>query len=113
MSMGRESDRQGDLIVTWSEMPRSPGHVFYDRLQEVLLAGGFYLFVETVDPGFVVLLVPFSYRAFGSVPKSDEPPAIPRRRGDIQDRRARPEPAFLQRLQARYQAANNLSFRRW
>jgi hypothetical protein len=33
MAMGRESDRQGDLIVTWDEMPRSPGHVFYDRLQ--------------------------------------------------------------------------------
>ena len=45
--MGREGDRQGDLIVTWSEMPRSPGHVFYDRLQEVLIAGGFDLFVET------------------------------------------------------------------
>jgi hypothetical protein len=45
MTMGREGDRQGDLIVTWAEMPRSPGHVFYDRLQEVLLAGGFDLFV--------------------------------------------------------------------
>jgi len=45
--MGREGDRQGDLIVTWGEMPRSPGHVFYDRLQEVLIAGGFDLFVET------------------------------------------------------------------
>src|SRR4051812_37530784 len=31
--MGRQGDRQGDLMVTWSEMPRSPGHVFYDRLQ--------------------------------------------------------------------------------
>jgi hypothetical protein len=40
MAMGREGDRQGDLIVTWAEMPRSPGHVFYDRLQEVLIAGG-------------------------------------------------------------------------
>lgn len=47
MAMGREGDRQGDLIVTWSEMPRSPGHVFYDQLQEVLLAGGFDGFVET------------------------------------------------------------------
>src|SRR3984893_16967024 len=47
MAMGREGDRQGDLIVTWGEMPRSPGHVFYDRLQEVLIAGGFDLFVET------------------------------------------------------------------
>ena len=48
MAMGRESDRQGDLMVTWAEMPRSPGHVFYDRLQAVLIAGGFDGFVETV-----------------------------------------------------------------
>ncbi len=42
MAMGREGNRQDDLIVTWAEMPRSPGHVFYDRLQEVLIAGGFF-----------------------------------------------------------------------
>src|SRR6202030_1730999 len=47
MAMGREGSRQDDLMVTWAEMPRSPGHVFYDRLQEVLIAGGFDLFVET------------------------------------------------------------------
>ena len=47
MAMGREGDRQDDLIVTWAEMPRSPGHVFYDRLQAVLMAGGFDGFVET------------------------------------------------------------------
>lgn len=47
MAMGREGNRQDDLIVTWAEMPRSPGHVFYDRLQEMLIAGGFDLFVET------------------------------------------------------------------
>jgi transposase len=47
MAMGREGDRQGDLIMTWAEMPRPPGHVFYDRLQEVLIAGGFDGFVET------------------------------------------------------------------
>ncbi len=47
MAMGREGDRQGDLIVIWAEMPRSPGHVFYDRLQEVLIAAGFDIFVET------------------------------------------------------------------
>ncbi|MGH7054772.1 MAG: transposase [Stellaceae bacterium] len=47
MAMGHEGDRQGDLMVTWAEMPRSPGHVFYDRLQEVLIAGGFDRFVET------------------------------------------------------------------
>ena len=33
MAMGRQKDGQGDLMVSWSEMPRSPGHVFYDRLQ--------------------------------------------------------------------------------
>ena len=47
MAMGREGNRQDDLMVTWAEMPRSPGHVFYDRLQEALIAGGFELFVET------------------------------------------------------------------
>ena len=36
MAMGQQKDRQGDLMVSWSEMPRSPGHVFYDRLQLVL-----------------------------------------------------------------------------
>ena len=29
MAMGRQKDGQGDLVVSWSEMPRSPGHVFY------------------------------------------------------------------------------------
>jgi transposase len=47
MAMGRESDRQSDLMMTWAEMPPSPGHVFYDRLQEVLIAAGFDGFVET------------------------------------------------------------------
>ena len=35
MAMGRESEVQSDLLVTWAEMPRSPGHVFYDRLQKL------------------------------------------------------------------------------
>jgi transposase len=46
MAMGRQGDRQGDMMVTWSEMPRSPGHVFYDRLQQVLVGAGFDGFVE-------------------------------------------------------------------
>src|SRR3977135_4265571 len=45
--MGGAGKRQDDLMVPWAEMPRSPGHVFYDRLQEALIAGGFELFVET------------------------------------------------------------------
>jgi len=44
--MGRQGDRQGDLMVMRSEMPRSPGHVFYDRLQQVLVDAGFDGFVE-------------------------------------------------------------------
>jgi transposase len=32
--------------VTWAEMPRSPGHVFYDRLQAELVGAGFDAFVE-------------------------------------------------------------------
>ncbi len=47
MALGRQGDRQGDLGVTWREMPRSPGHVFYDRLQGGLLDAGFDAFAET------------------------------------------------------------------
>jgi transposase len=47
MALGRQEDRQGDLVVTWKEMPRSPGHVFYDRLQGVLIDAGFDAFAET------------------------------------------------------------------
>src|SRR5512147_877481 len=47
MALGRQGDRQGDLVVTWKEMPRSPGHVFYDRLQAVLIEAGFDAFAET------------------------------------------------------------------
>src|SRR4051812_49360437 len=47
--MGRQGDRQGDLMVMWSEMPRSPGHVFYDRLQQVLVDAGFDGFVEAAS----------------------------------------------------------------
>ena len=47
MALGRQGDRQGDLVVTWREMPRSPGHVFYDRLRAVLIDGGFDAFAET------------------------------------------------------------------
>ena len=48
MAMGRQKDGQWDLMVSWSEMPRSPGHVFYDRLQSVLIEGGFDAFAEAV-----------------------------------------------------------------
>ena len=47
MAFGRQRERQADMLVSWAEMPRSPGHVFYDRLQAVLIASGFDGFVET------------------------------------------------------------------
>src|ERR671921_750649 len=46
MALGRQRDRQAEMLVAWSEMPRSPGHVFYDRLQVELVAAGFDGFVE-------------------------------------------------------------------
>src|SRR3954465_10134636 len=46
MALGRQRDRQAELLVAWSEMPRSPGHVFYDRLQAELVTAGFDGFVE-------------------------------------------------------------------
>src|ERR1700688_889820 len=48
MAMGRSEAVQGDLMATWAEMPRSPGHAFYDRLQELLRGAGFDAFVEGV-----------------------------------------------------------------
>src|SRR6516162_5826868 len=48
MAMGRSGAVQDDLMATWAEMPRSPGHAFYDRLQSVLLEAGFDAFVEQV-----------------------------------------------------------------
>ena len=46
MALGRQRERQTDMLVSWAEMPRSPGHVFYDKLQTVLIASEFDRFVE-------------------------------------------------------------------
>ena len=48
MAMGRSEAVQVDLMATWAEMPRSPGHAFYDRLQDLLEEAGFDAFVEGV-----------------------------------------------------------------
>src|SRR5690348_8926578 len=47
MALGRQGERQADLMLSWAELPRSPGHAFYDRLQAVLIAAGFDGFAET------------------------------------------------------------------
>ena len=46
MALGRQGERQADLMVGWAELPRSPGHAFYDRLQAVLVEAGFDGFAE-------------------------------------------------------------------
>lgn len=46
MALGRQGERQTDLMVGWAELPRSPGHAFYDRLQAVLVETGFDGFAE-------------------------------------------------------------------
>ena len=47
MAMRREGEVQSDLVVSWAEMPRSLGHAFYDKLQNLLTEAGFDAFVET------------------------------------------------------------------
>src|SRR5918912_136733 len=46
MALGRQKERQADLMVGWAELPRSPGHAFYDRRQAVLVGAGFDGFAE-------------------------------------------------------------------
>jgi transposase len=36
------------MLGSWDELPKSPGHVCYDRLQAVLVEAGFDAFVETL-----------------------------------------------------------------
>ena len=50
MAMGREGEVQGDLMMTWAEIPRSPGHAFYDRLQNLLAEAGFEKGIWSVSP---------------------------------------------------------------
>src|SRR5205085_4056162 len=47
MALGRQRERQTDMLVSWEELPRCPGHAFYDKLQVVLIASEFDRFVET------------------------------------------------------------------
>ena len=47
MALGRRrSSHQGELFLTSADLPRSPGHAFYDRLNELLAEADFDRFVE-------------------------------------------------------------------
>jgi len=48
MAMGRRAGEQTSMWVATRHLARSPGHVFYDKLNEVLEAGGFDRFVEAL-----------------------------------------------------------------
>src|SRR5713101_2868882 len=46
MAMGKKKKRQETLWVATSDLPASPGHPFYQRLNQILEARGFDSFVE-------------------------------------------------------------------
>ena len=49
MAMGkREAEQQQNLFVTHDQLPRSPGHVFYRKLNRLLAEGGFDRWIEGV-----------------------------------------------------------------
>jgi transposase len=48
MSMGRRQPQQVDLFVASADLPRSPGHAFYDRLNHLLDEAGFDRHVEGI-----------------------------------------------------------------
>ena len=49
MAMGkREGEQQQDLFITHDKLPRSPGHVFYRKLNQVLAEGRFDRWVEAL-----------------------------------------------------------------
>ena len=49
MAMGkRDTEQQQDLFITHDMLPRSPGHVFYRKLNQLLAEGGFDRWVEAL-----------------------------------------------------------------
>ena len=49
MAMGkREAEQQQDLFLTHDKLPRSPGHVFYRKLNQLLAEGGFDRWIEAL-----------------------------------------------------------------
>src|SRR4051794_30815813 len=46
MALGRQGERQADLMIGGGGLPRSPGHAFHDRPRAVLVGAGFDRFAE-------------------------------------------------------------------
>src|SRR5687767_7947236 len=52
MAMGKRTDKQAELWVPTQAMPKSPGHPFYRKLNELLAEAGFDTFVENLARPF-------------------------------------------------------------
>ena len=53
MSMGRRpTEQQAELWLPTADLPRSPGHVFYDKLNQLLAEAGFDRHVEDLCQGY-------------------------------------------------------------
>ena len=52
MAMGTRKQRQEEFWVATTDLPRSAGHPFYERLNELLEEAGFDGFVEDAAGGF-------------------------------------------------------------
>lgn len=52
MALGKQGDRNGKMFWAWDEIPKSPGHAFYDRLQSLLNKAGFDRFAEELCAPF-------------------------------------------------------------
>jgi transposase len=52
MAMGKKKGRQGGMWIATSDLARSPGHPFYERLNRLLAEHGFDAFVEEQCRGF-------------------------------------------------------------
>lgn len=52
MAMGKKKGRQAGLWIATSDLARSPGHPFYERLNQLLAEHGFDSFVEEQCRGF-------------------------------------------------------------
>lgn len=68
MSMGKREDRQQPLWIAAPELPRSAGHRFYEKLNELLREAGFDRRVETLCQRF--------YEADGTVGRPSIPPGL-------------------------------------
>src|SRR6476659_8896613 len=73
MALGRQGERQADLMIGWAELPRSPGHAFYDRLQAVLVEACFAVRLHERTVGKVLRRLGFTRLSVRPEhPKADE-----------------------------------------